>query len=319
VLKANGGQASAFNAGFRASRGDVVLFLDSDDILLPDAIEGAIPRFAEGGYAKVHWPLRVIDGQGQLTGQVLPEKPLSDGDLRAGVAQEGPDGYVWPPTSGNLWARHFLEAVLPMPEAEFRTCPDYYLGALVPLYGRVGLIPEPLGLYRVHGGNQSLLGRAGERLEVLGRRFDYCMEALRVRGRALGLSVDPEASQTRWWLNWLRRINRAVETMDAALPPEGTCILADEGQWENHEIPMPRRCLPFTERHGQYWGPPNDDADALREFERLRLAGGEFLVVGWPAFWWLQHYRGFHRHLRERFAPVLENDDLIIFDLRATA
>src|SRR5688572_29854944 len=35
VLKANGGQASAFNAGFNASRGDVVIFLDSDDQLAP--------------------------------------------------------------------------------------------------------------------------------------------------------------------------------------------------------------------------------------------------------------------------------------------
>ena len=37
VLKENGGQASAFNAGFAASRGDVVLFLDADDCLLPTA------------------------------------------------------------------------------------------------------------------------------------------------------------------------------------------------------------------------------------------------------------------------------------------
>src|SRR3954451_20463787 len=39
VLKTNGGQASAFNAGFAASRGDVVLFLDSDDTLFPEAVE----------------------------------------------------------------------------------------------------------------------------------------------------------------------------------------------------------------------------------------------------------------------------------------
>jgi hypothetical protein len=210
--------------------------------------------------------------------------------------------------------------MLPLPEAEFRTCPDYYLGALAPLYGRVGLVPEPLGLYRVHGDNHSLLGRAGEKLDILWRRFEHCMEAVERNGRALGIAVGPpEASRTRWWLRWLSRVYHALQAMDAALPPGATCILADEGQWETHEFTMPRRCLPFTERDGQYWGPPDDDADALHEFERLRRAGGEFLVVGWPAFWWLKHYGGFHRHLRERFAPVLENDDLIIFDLRATA
>ena len=114
--------------------------------------------FAEGEYSKVHWPLLVIDADGRPTGQFQPEKPLSEGDLRAGVAREGPDGYVWPPTSGNAWSRRFLGAALPMPEAEFRTCPDYYLATLAPLYGRVGLVPEPQGLYRIHGRNHGWSG-----------------------------------------------------------------------------------------------------------------------------------------------------------------
>src|SRR5215813_6060987 len=42
VLKENGGQASAFNAGFRVSRGAVVFFLDSDDLLIPTAVENVV-------------------------------------------------------------------------------------------------------------------------------------------------------------------------------------------------------------------------------------------------------------------------------------
>ena len=37
VLKQNGGQASAFNEGWARCRGDAVIFLDADDLLLPDA------------------------------------------------------------------------------------------------------------------------------------------------------------------------------------------------------------------------------------------------------------------------------------------
>src|SRR5262249_35315249 len=47
ILKENGGQASAFNAGFAASRGEAVLFLDADDLLLPSALEKGVPLLQE--------------------------------------------------------------------------------------------------------------------------------------------------------------------------------------------------------------------------------------------------------------------------------
>src|SRR5436305_1267238 len=37
VLKENGGQASALNAGFARCRGQAVIFLDADDVLAPNA------------------------------------------------------------------------------------------------------------------------------------------------------------------------------------------------------------------------------------------------------------------------------------------
>ncbi len=36
VLKQNGGQASAINAGFRVSSGDIICLLDADDLYLPE-------------------------------------------------------------------------------------------------------------------------------------------------------------------------------------------------------------------------------------------------------------------------------------------
>ena len=45
VLKENGGQASAFNAGFAASRGDIIFMLDSDDIFVPEKVAEVVNIF----------------------------------------------------------------------------------------------------------------------------------------------------------------------------------------------------------------------------------------------------------------------------------
>src|SRR5215813_6324037 len=98
IRKDNGGQASALNAGYRASRGEVVFFVDSDDLLLPTAVEKALPFFADPGVAKVHWSLRTVDDKGQGTGEaVMPDLP--EGDLRGAVIRDGPYGYLWPDTT----------------------------------------------------------------------------------------------------------------------------------------------------------------------------------------------------------------------------
>src|SRR5215207_9122886 len=49
VSKENGGQASAFNAALPVTRGEVVLFLDADDQLLPTAVAAAVPPFDDPG------------------------------------------------------------------------------------------------------------------------------------------------------------------------------------------------------------------------------------------------------------------------------
>lgn len=80
VLKENGGQASAFNAGFRVSHGEVVLFLDSDDALIPTAVENAANLLLDPDVVKVHWPMWAIDGHGSKTGMVVPGYDLPEGD-----------------------------------------------------------------------------------------------------------------------------------------------------------------------------------------------------------------------------------------------
>ena len=151
VLKANGGQASAMNAGLRASTGEMVAFLDSDDELFPYAIEKAVEAW-HPGVTKVQFPLEVLDQDNQPTGLLMPREPLSEGSLVTQFLETG--RYVTSPTSGNLFARHFLEKIFPIPEDEFETG-DGYLNTCAPFHGKIVALPVPLAFYRVHGASLS--------------------------------------------------------------------------------------------------------------------------------------------------------------------
>ncbi len=76
------------------------------------------------------------------------------------------------------------------------------------------------------------------------------------------------------------------------------------------------QAIPFIEKEGKYWGEPADATTAIQEVERLRKEGASFMVIAWPAFWWLEYYKEMHQHLRLNFSCLLENKNLVLFDLR---
>lgn len=313
VRKDNGGQASALNAGYRASRGEVVFFVDSDDLLLPTAVEQALPFFGDRGVAKVHWPLWAIDDQGRGTGLVR-NPVLSEGDLRGAVIRDGPYGYLWPDTTGNAWARPFLERILPIPEEEFRTSPDLYLCGLAPLFGTIGRIAEPQGCWRAHSQNHSVRHALEERVRAGLRREEQCFDALSRCCQTFGVTTDAGS----WRANaWWHQIDRGLRGITAIVPQGDAFILVDQDSWGCGPVIAGRRRIPFLERDGGDWGEPGDDATAIGELERLRETGANFMVFVQPALWWLDYYAGLHRHLRSNFRCALENHALVAFDLRA--
>jgi hypothetical protein len=107
----------------------------------------------------------------------------------------------------------------------------------------------------------------------------------------------------------------AAQELAALIPPGHPIILVDEEEFGG-QVGAGQRRIPFLERDGQYWGAPPDDDTAIREFERLRQGGADFMIFGWPAFWWLDYYSGLHEYLRTRFPCVLRNERLVVFDLR---
>lgn len=312
VFKSNGGQASALNAGFEVSRGDVIIFLDADDTLLSTAVERATIACRDDNVAKVHWPLWIVNEQGVRTGKCLPHAPLPEGDLRAQVAREGPLTTATPPTSGNAWTRWFLKKVLPIPDV-YRLCADEYLYALATAFGLVKRIQEAQGTYRLHGQNR-YREQAFEEKIAFGRRIqDLQCDLVATQLRSMGFHVEPD----RWKQEqWFSRLHGALQVIRTFVPAESTIILIDDDQWGVQRSVAGRRCLPFLQRNGTYWGPPANDRAAIEELEQMRREGAEILVLAWPAFWWRAHYRAWHEQLTSTYPCLARSEELYLFDLR---
>jgi GT2 family glycosyltransferase len=187
----NGGHAAAFNTGFEASSGDIVFFLDADDFLYPQAVSEVVEAFRMDT-AMVQFRLHLVDENREVVDVFpAPEFPFESGDVVPQLLEKG--RYQTTVTSGLAFRRSALEAIMPIPEEEFRQGADGYLVTTAPFHGIVRSIDECLGAYRQHGGNHSafddeLAKRARWRVDHDFRRF----EALENEAAAEGLTVPED-------------------------------------------------------------------------------------------------------------------------------
>jgi glycosyltransferase involved in cell wall biosynthesis len=237
-FKPNGGHASAFNAGFEVSSGDLVLFLDSDDMLEPNAIETVVREWRDG-FSRMHYLLQVIDAKGEpvggTVGGLVSPSPLV-GPFISGAS-----------TTGNVHSRAALEKIMPIPEEDWKMAADYYVCATSPLFGEVRRLGQPLGKYRIHGQNDHL--SATHSLARIRRSVDlnfklYC-ELARLTDWKIGsierwLGTYPE--------HWIRRITSLRESPHDHPWPDsftGLTVRAVKATWRRPSWGFRRR-LAYT-------------------------------------------------------------------------
>ena len=65
---------------------------------------------------------------------------------------------------------------------------------------------------------------------------------------------------------------------------------------------------------------PTGSCEAIAQLEGLRAKGGQYLLFPQTAFWWIDHYPEFARHLENRYRLIVRREDTedacMIFDLR---
>jgi glycosyltransferase involved in cell wall biosynthesis len=152
VFQSNAGQGAAYNAGWLAARGEFVLFLDSDDVLTPDAIAKVVAALKGSEAVKAQFYLAQVDRNLKPLGYLLPSYGFSRVDPREQITNYG--YYVCPPASGNAYKKSFLDKIMPIAdEAAYRQAADGYTTGLAGLAGAILSISETLGYYRIHGDN----------------------------------------------------------------------------------------------------------------------------------------------------------------------
>lgn len=154
VNKPNGGQLSAVRVGFAHATGEIVVFLDSDDFLYPDACREIADAW-EPGLSLLQYGLDKIDSAGDRIGAYPNESFIGEGHLSFLLRY----GYIpSSPMSGNAFSRQYLARIFSVAFPGERMAADGYLAYCAPLYGEVGHIDKNLACYRVHGRNTSPSG-----------------------------------------------------------------------------------------------------------------------------------------------------------------
>jgi glycosyltransferase involved in cell wall biosynthesis len=158
IAKQNEGQLSCFNAGYSATTGDIVFFLDSDDVYKRNYLESVLELYKRNEECDFVWC--AVERFGNISGvrHTNEEYCRKTGEVGYSVAVTlYLKKWVGGPTSSISMKRHVLDKILPIPFLqEWRTRADDCL-----IYGSsvVGAckfyLPKPLVNYRTHDGNRN--------------------------------------------------------------------------------------------------------------------------------------------------------------------
>jgi len=166
LRKANGGQASAFNFGFKHARGEIVVLLDADDVWLENKLQRVCETFEKTPQAEmVYHRTYLWNGNGQTSADpyFVPVNGYVPGS-RAAMLR-----YPMVGTSCLAFRQRALQRLRPVPET-LRSQADAYLTALVVFVAPVAAVPEFLAKYRVHGANAFQMGgEKTSRTQIEGR------------------------------------------------------------------------------------------------------------------------------------------------------
>lgn len=193
IFKSNEGQASAFNAGFARSSGEIICFLDADDLFLANKVERIVDGYTDPEMGWCFHPLQSVDALVRpISGPRDVRYATGRYDFRSQY-KRGKPGFWAAPTSGLTFRRTLLEKLLPMPQ-HIRITSDNYLTFSSPAFAPGFYISECLSLQRIHGANaytakEDPLYKAAVRISIARGMHDALPELTRLANRLFANAV----------------------------------------------------------------------------------------------------------------------------------
>jgi glycosyltransferase involved in cell wall biosynthesis len=174
LRETNGGHIAALNSAWPSACFPILIFLDSDDLLVPHAAS-TIARVWSASVAKAQFLLATIDKAGRKLGQVSPTYPpkLDTATIRAELLRTGQCPST--PSSGNAYSRSMLDRLHSDGAFDIENSRQLWMDALLecnsPFYGEIVTIHEPLACFRIHDSNDSLQNTIDYKRFTQGSRY----------------------------------------------------------------------------------------------------------------------------------------------------
>ena len=148
-------QLGAHMFGFEQSTGDIIIFLDADDLLEPEVMQ-EVAKVWRPGASKVQYRMNLIDATGTQLGSAIPQFPREDDPEKLRRTFLRTMAYTTPPGSGNAYSRDFVREVFSLGPTIPQS--DAVLATVAPILGDVLTIRKPLARYRIHGASYAAMG-----------------------------------------------------------------------------------------------------------------------------------------------------------------
>jgi len=197
------GIASARNAGISHAKGEIITFLDSDDLWYEERLQRVVGRFMENPHAgMVYHPVELIDSERNTIKENFYSAFGYKEGISGWVGNEIASGKIFSGGSSFAFRRNIVAMLSPIPE-DIRRGIDYYMSVISSCYAPAEYVPQLLGKYRLHAGNVTMSAGLDDRITLAEVNKDFAHTRQKVMEKISNLH---NAHTNTPDLNLLRRL-----------------------------------------------------------------------------------------------------------------